>query len=200
MMANSVRLFFAVDFEEKVRAEVARIGLEIRQVFETEIRLKGRKWAWVSEKNFHLTVKFLGASAEERVPEILAAAERSLSGLRPFEIEVTGAGAFPRVLWVDIRDPSTRLAQVASAIDLALEPLGFARESSAFVPHLTVARLKEGRPVQAERDLRPEWRERSFGKSRIREVILYKSDTRPTGAVYEPVGRIALPEEFSGPS
>lgn len=194
-MAGELRLFFAVDLEDEVQAQVARESAEIRQAFETEPKLKGRKFAWVSEKNYHLTVKFLGATKVEKVSEILETAIRSLSDLSAFEMEVSGAGAFPRVLWLDVKDPERSLSAIAEKLDQALEPLGFARETRAFVPHLTLARLKFGKPIRADRDLKNEWRERSLGKSVVREVILYKSDTRPTGAVYEAVARISLREK-----
>jgi 2'-5' RNA ligase len=190
--ASELRLFFAVDFEEGVRAQIARESQEIRRSFETEPKLRGRKWSWVAEKNYHLTVKFLGATALEKVSEVLEAAIQSLSNLSSFEIEVKGAGAFPRVLWLDVMDPSNTLSEISQKLDQALEPLGFARETRAYVPHLTLARLKDGKPIRADRDLKNEWRERSLGKSVVREVILYQSQTRPTGAVYEAVARIAL--------
>lgn len=191
-MAQALRLFFAVDLEEELRKRVAEESLKIRRSFETESAIKGRKWAWVGEHNFHLTVKFLGATAEERIPEIVTAAQSALSSIPFFEMRIAGIGAFPRVLWVDAKDLSTDLVKIATQLDQALESLGFARESRAFVPHLTLARLKEGKPIRPERDLKSEWKARSFGITRVREVILYKSETRPTGAVYEPVARIAL--------
>ncbi|MFL5812553.1 MAG: RNA 2',3'-cyclic phosphodiesterase, partial [Bdellovibrionia bacterium] len=155
-------------------------------------KLKGRKLAWVSEKNYHLTVKFLGATAEEKLSEVIRVAQGALSDVSSFEMEVSGAGAFPRVLWLDVKEPSSTLPAIAQKLDQALEPLGFARETRTFVPHLTLARLKEGKPIRADRDLKSEWRERTLGKSVVREVILYQSETRPTGAVYEAVARIAL--------
>lgn len=197
---SNLRLFFAVDLEEEVRAKVARESALLRQAFETDPRLKGRKWAWVADQNFHLTVKFLGATDEEMIPFILEAVKSALAAVPSFEMEIAGAGAFPRVLWLDVKDPSLSLSKIAQQLDQVLEPLGMPRESRAFVPHLTLARLKEGKPIQAMRDLRNEWRASSFGKSRVNEIILYKSDTRPTGAVYEPVGRVSLAEPLGGPS
>lgn len=191
-----LRLFFSVDLDEKVRAEVARESHEIRRHLDADLKIKGRKWAWVSDHNFHLTVKFLGPTPEERAIQAIATARDVLSTVPAFEMEVAGVGAFPRVLWMDVKDPSASLARIATQLDQALEPLGVTKESRAFVPHLTLARLKEGKPIFPERDLKGEWRARSFGKCLVREVILYRSDTRPTGAVYEPVERFALHQDL----
>jgi 2'-5' RNA ligase len=207
--ASTVRLFFAVDLEEEARAQVARESSEIRRAFDTELRKNGgaggakrttgRRLAWVSENNYHLTVKFLGATKEDKVSAVIQAAQNALSDVESFEIEVSGVGAFPHVLWLEVKERAEEsmkaLPTIAQKLDQALEPLGFAREMRAFVPHLTLARLKEGKPIRADRDLKSEWRERSLGVSTVREVILYKSDTRPTGAVYEPVARIPLREK-----
>jgi 2'-5' RNA ligase len=189
---QKLRLFFAVDFEDELRAQAAQMSLMVRKDFESDPANGRRRWAWVAEKNFHLTVKFLGATEKECVPEILAAAQKALESVSAFEIEMGGAGAFPRVLWLDIRDRSSMLSRIAQSLNQALEPLGFAQETRSFVPHLTLARLKEGRPIRAEKDLKPELRQRRLGHCQIREVILYQSETRPTGAVYQAVGRIQL--------
>jgi 2'-5' RNA ligase len=191
---KSLRLFFAVDFEKSVQDAIEGLKTEVCRHFEGDPRSKNRRWAWVPKENYHLTMKFLGAVPEEKIPEILSAVENAVRKVSSFSIEAKGAGAFPRVLWIGADDPSFCLAQLALQIDQALEPLKFPRETRAFVPHLTIARLKEGKPLRPDLDLKLEWATLRLGQSRIREIVLYESETLPSGAIYRPLGRIPLEE------
>jgi 2'-5' RNA ligase len=77
-----------------------------------------------------------------------------------------------------------RLGRLQVRLDKALEPLGFLREERAFRPHLTVGRVKDPRrPPDLTRPLADVTilRCNSFD---VREILLYKSDLRPTGAIY----------------
>ena len=80
--------------------------------------------------------------------------------LGPFEYHVTlagpmgillgGAGAFPaarrpRVVWLGMDAGARELVALAAALERALKPRGFERESRAFSPHLTIGRVRESR-------------------------------------------------------
>jgi 2'-5' RNA ligase len=110
---------------------------------------------------------------------------------------VGGVGAFPKlenpaVIWCGVQDDDGRLARLQAAVETACEGLGHAREKRPFRPHLTLGRVKGRRNLQplieclkiAARDL-----ESSFTASRFH---LFRSITRPTGAVYTVLETVEL--------
>ena len=63
--------------------------------------------AWVAPENLHVTLKFLGGVEAERLPLVREALDRAVAGRAPFDLVVSGLGAFPtptrpRVLWAGI--------------------------------------------------------------------------------------------------
>src|SRR3989442_13377790 len=65
----AVRCFVAIDLSTDVRAAIARA--------ETRVRTAARHAdvRWVDPAQFHLTLKFLGAVSDERVPAVACALE-----------------------------------------------------------------------------------------------------------------------------
>jgi len=101
---------------------------------------------WVHLDNLHLTVRFLGDTPPDLVPDACLAVRDALAGMRAFDVVLAGAGAFPaarkpRALWLGIERGSAELGALADALDPALEPLGWPPDDRPYRPHLTVARL-----------------------------------------------------------
>src|SRR5690606_558822 len=105
----------------------------------------------VPPENWHLTLRFLGAtpaSAAARVVEELEAAPLGA----PFEIRLGALGAFPRparatVLWMGLRAGEGPLGDLAAAVEVAVRRAGIAPEDRPFSPHLTLARLRSPQDV-----------------------------------------------------
>jgi 2'-5' RNA ligase len=98
---------------------------------------------WVPPENYHLTLRFIGATPRHVAEEI----DHALAGLRlrPFELTFGGLGSFAKggratQLWVGTTrcEPLDRLA---GKIDTALTRLGLPAERRRFVPHVAIARL-----------------------------------------------------------
>jgi 2'-5' RNA ligase len=112
---------------------------------------------WVRLEGIHVTLRFLGPTAAERLPEVVAAVDRAATAARACDVRIGGAGAFPsprrpRALWLGITEGAEALADAAQALDRELEPLGWAPEQRPFRAHLTLARAdgrREG-PLVAE--------------------------------------------------
>jgi 2'-5' RNA ligase len=149
---------------------------------------------WTPVYNFHITTKFLGQVAEERLDELKAA----LVGLgkRPaIEIAVREIGwfpnpKFPRVLWAGV-DGGEGLAQLAADTDAALEPLGFEKEKKKYSPHLTLARIKDAAiPLQSLRQTIAELKSDDFGVFTADRFHLYLSTPGPRGSIYTQLEKI----------
>ncbi len=182
---EQIRSFIAIELPEEAKEGLARLRKELE-------RDEHRFVKWVDPGGIHLTLKFLGNIPSKRVAEITKAMEEAAGVISPFYMEISGLGAFPslrqvRVFWVGINGEMDKLSQLQQNIDSALAVLGFAKEERSFMPHLTLARIREGASP-------PE--RRSFGELvgstifedkypvAVEAVRLMRSQLTPTGAIY----------------
>ena len=149
--------------------------------------------SWSRSSQWHVTLQFLGAVVDvDAVVEAVAVGVRDVDG---FDARLGGAGAFPSpgrasVVWVGLGEGSDAMATLAARVAAATEPLGYPAEPRAFTPHITVARARRPCPVGpvlaaiGDGPVGRRWD--------VREVVLFESDTRPTGAVHRDVARVHL--------
>jgi 2'-5' RNA ligase len=154
---------------------------------------------WVHVANLHLTVRFLGDTPPDLVPDAALAVRDALTGFGAFDVVLAGAGSFPearkpRALWLGIERGAAELGALADALDPALEPLGWPRDDRPYRPHLTVARLDRssisagGAVADVLRVAADDWRT-AF---RADSVILFRSHLGGGPPRYEPVVEVAL--------
>jgi RNA 2',3'-cyclic 3'-phosphodiesterase len=134
------RLFVAVPLSGDATTAVTEVVERIR-AGEPE----GRGVRWVRLDGLHLTLRFLGPTPEDRVPDLAAAVADVARDAEPFEITVRGAGSFPptgrpRTIWLDIRNGVEHLEALAARLDDRLAGSGWERERRPFRAHLTLAR------------------------------------------------------------
>ena len=183
-----MRMFVAIEFDEALRADLAGVrdqGL-----------LEGSAVKWVPTDRMHLTLKFLGEVPADIVPAVTEALTHASQGTGPFHVEVEGLGFFPdarrpRVFWAGLKDSEGELEILQRRIEIALCTLGFERESRPFRPHLTLARIKGRADAVNAADADPHV---AFGRQRVSEIVLFKSDLRPQGPLYTPLSAVALKE------
>lgn len=138
---EQIRSFIAIELPNELKLGLTQL--------ETQLKSDKQPWVkWVNPEGIHLTLKFLGNIAVDRTGEITRATEEAVQGISPFRLEVKGLGVFPnlrrvQVAWVGISGEIDKLTQLQKRIETNLTPLGFAPESRAFTPHLTLARLRD---------------------------------------------------------
>jgi 2'-5' RNA ligase len=130
------RLFVALDLSEDVAADLERLCVGLPGV------------RWTEPDDFHLTLRFIGETDHATFYEI----GEALAGisLPPFEMRLKGLGTFPprgmpQTLWVGVEDPEA-LQPLKRRIDRTLREVGVPAEKRNFVPHITIARIKEPLP------------------------------------------------------
>lgn len=159
----------------------------------------GRAPRWVHVDNLHLTVRFLGDTPPDLVPDVALAVADALAGRSAFDVDLAGAGMFPgprkpRTLWLGIERGAEELGALADALDAPLAPLGWPPDDRPYRPHLTVARLDATSPAQgvAVADslvaAATGWRT-GFRADR---VVLYRSHLGGGPPRYEPVVEVVL--------
>jgi 2'-5' RNA ligase len=195
---DTSRLFVAVPVANGVRDSIREL-MEAVAGASIDERTYGQP-RWVRVDGLHLTLRFLGATPDERqtaLGEAIAAATR---GVAPFRVVLSGGGAFPdsrwpRVLWIGIGEGAPQLADLARRLDEQLAPIGWPPEGRPFAPHLTLART-DGVPHADERARR--LAELAEGISlgwQVDRVVLYKSIQGHGPARYEVVAEAPLAEE-----
>jgi len=184
-----IRSFIAIDFPEETRKALEDIQKELKQC--------GTGVRWVKPGSIHLTLKFLGNIHPAQVEDIALAVAQEIRDQPPITLGAAGLGAFPslrkpRVIWIGMEGEVQRLTRIQARVENALEPLGFVREKRPFRPHLTIGRVKDRRKLQALIDAMAELKIPEFDSFDVTEIILYKSDLRPTGAIYTKLHRMSL--------
>jgi 2'-5' RNA ligase len=195
---EQIRSFIAIELSEEAKKGLARLRKELERDEHKFVK-------WVDPGGIHLTLKFLGNIPAKRVTEITEAMEKAAQGISPFHLEISGLGAFPnlrqaRVFWVGIGGEMDKLSGLQQNIDSALAALGFAKEERPFVPHLTLARIREGASP-------PE--RRSFGELvgstifedkyhvEVEAIRLMRSQLMPAGAIYTCLSVVGLGHQGS---
>jgi len=148
---------------------------------------------WAGDDHWHITLAFLGEVPDWKTDELGERLERAAKRQKPFELQLTGAGAFPgvadaRVLYAGVRDDSESLKHLAMTTRAAANRAGVVVEGRKFTPHVTLARLL--RPIDATRWVRifdtydgPAW---TAGTLRLIESRLGEGPGR--SAAYATVG------------
>jgi 2'-5' RNA ligase len=184
-----IRAFIAIELPEETRQRLAAMQEQLKQV-RTGVR-------WVNPGSIHLTLKFLGNIHPAQVEDIALAVAQEVRDQPPITLGAAGLGAFPsrrkpRVIWIGMEGEVQRLTRIQARVENALEPLGFVREKRPFQPHLTIGRVKDRRKLQALIDAMATLDMEPFNSFDADEIILYKSDLRPTGAIYTKLHRMPL--------
>lgn len=189
-----MRTFFCIELDDEVKE-----GLEgIIQSLKRDELWRATRVSWVKRENLHITLKFLGEIAPERVEELRLAAEVVSEGLEPFSLELDLLGAFPhperpRVIWAGSSSPPPEILQLYRELERELAPLGFPPEGKPYTPHVTLGRVKErnraiiGRLGEQMRKIEP-----FHFTAEATGLTLMESRLDPGGAIYTPIFR----EEF----
>ena len=189
-----LRTFIAIPLPEPLLAELGRLQRELAQA------VPPRSVRWVRPASIHLTLKFLGDTPAEKLPQIKEALAVVARHAPACTFTAGGLGCFPnprrpRVIWVGVQEPTGRLAALQDAIEEVMAPFGYPPERRGFTPHLTLGRVQR--------------RASKSDAARIGEVVaatevgtlarvpadhfaLIRSVLKPTGAEYTTLAEFRL--------
>jgi 2'-5' RNA ligase len=171
-----VRAFLALPIDPAARSRVAQVAEDLRPLV--------RGLRWISAEGWHLTLRFLGPSTREALNGLSQRLRGAASACPAGEGRLGELGLFPergspRMLWLDIELPEPVLA-LQRACEAAARAAGFAPEERPFKSHLTLGRWRERVP-------RPQLPSVGSSLTRLDELILFRSDLRPQGALHTPL-------------
>lgn len=188
-----MRTFIAIDLSSETKEKLTHL--------QTELKKSNADVKWVDPENIHLTLKFLGEISEQQAGRIKEALDKITYGLKPFEITLSGIGAFPkldypRVVWVGIEKGKNETEEIAKRIEDELEKLEFQKEERGFTAHLTIGRVRSAKNKEqlktAIQSLNSELQTPNSKPQFISHIILYQSTLTPKGPIYTPLHTAAF--------
>ncbi len=184
-----MRLFVAIELSGALHRPLERYLAQLSG-FSRDLR-------FCKPEQLHLTLKFLGELDEARLGRVEKVMRRASEGVGPFEIALTGLGAFPprglpRVLWCGIDDPSGGCGAWVERAEAGFAKLGVPREKRAYHPHITLARSRSPAGGEAIRRLLESPPDFGAPRMRVERVTLFESRLRPSGAQYSVLRQVAL--------
>lgn len=166
------RLFVAIDLPQIVKKSLISISADLDQ------------FRPVPAEQLHVTLFFLGDTYESEIPGIME--KLSSVSADAYSMYTNGPGAFPslknpRILWIGMKDQNnTEKLHRLIADQLAIyHPVSLQKK---YIPHITVARSRKGRPEADEfLDRAEEYTPREFY---VDSFQLYESRISGRGAVH----------------
>jgi 2'-5' RNA ligase len=181
---SRVRAFFAWELPDGAKAALGALARELAS------RPDGHAVRWVRSESYHVTLRFLGNVATERLPELVAAVRGALAGAKPFELALGAPHAFPsarqpRVVVVTL-EPEAELAALAARLEAGVVAAGLPAERRRFRAHLTLGRVRSRRlpPLDGATV--------TLGALPVAEVVLFQSELGREGSRYTPLARLPL--------
>lgn len=187
---ETVRAFIAIHLNDALRKDLAAAQKALQL---------GPAVRWTRPEQIHLTLKFLGEIPANSAGELAASLRGGCESLSPFLLRFDGLGCFPnhkkpRIVWVGLGGDLSALQELYRRIEYECVTITGQSEDRAFVPHLTIGRVKDtharelqriGVSLQAARvSPRGEWT--------VRDLSLMRSELTPKGAIHTEMARIEL--------
>jgi 2'-5' RNA ligase len=194
---ETIRTFIAIPLPHPLLEKLVALQRQL------EKQIPPRSVRWVRAEGIHLTLKFLGDTLTEKVPDIKQALTAVARHAPPCAFTVEGLGCFPnprrpRVVWVGVQEPTGWLEVLQDAIEEAMTHFGYSPERRGFTPHLTLGRVH--RRASRSDAARAGKVVASTTVELLAEVpadrfALIRSVLKPTGAEYTMLEEFALREE-----
>ena len=168
---------------------------EIAGRLQNDLRTRFRcRIGWTRPDGMHLTLKFLGDTEEGILVDLENALQAAVKDFSPMDFTISAPGHFggrnPKVIWLGLQMPE-EIFTLQKEVEKTVHQYGFPLEERTFHPHLTLGRVKDQngmkgmlaylkrRPIEME----------SF---KADELILFKSELKPSGAEYTKLTTIVL--------
>lgn len=169
-----MRLFIAINLPKEVKDYLWELKEEFRNI---------GKFNFISKKNYHITLKFLGDIKEDKLKEI----KQKLSKIKfnSFEDSLNKLGCFNnRILWVNLNQKENVL-KLAKLIDQE-----FMEKDQRFSDHITLARIKDiKKKNEFMKKLETKIKQIKF---KINSFELMKSELSKDGPSYFEIERYSL--------
>jgi len=158
--------------------------------------LKIEKIRWVNTENLHFTLKFLGDTDENKIPEIIESLNKVSKVNKKSNVSIFGLGEFPninrpRVIWLGMKDYDS-IKLLNNDIEQSMRLLGFEKNDYEFKPHLTIGRIKYLKNKELLKKLYAKYKSTYFQSLEVDEFQLFESDLSSGKPVYTIIEKFNL--------
>jgi 2'-5' RNA ligase len=177
-----IRSFLAFELPPYIKKNVAQVSGEIQK--------SGLNVRWIKVDNIHLTVVFMGNMDSEVLKAIGDDMMKVCARYGAFHISLNGMGFFPnrrrpRVIWLGLDGDLERMSHFRDDLQKQVIPFGVKEEKRPFKPHLTLGRFRKSRQTEIQLDeFLMKYGDLKSPVCPLDELILFKSDLKPGGALY----------------
>lgn len=134
---------------------------------------------WCSYENLHLTLKFLGNTPTEKIPQIVDIVNEVNNSTEKHNIIMKGLGVFgsrynPKVIWCGI-EKNDQIIKAHKLLTENLKEVGIYPDNQNFVPHLTLARINNIRDKIAFTNFISSYKDVEIQNTLASDIYLYES-------------------------
>ena len=196
---ETLRLFVALSIPDEVKNRIETVQSELRWL------LPQKTARWTHREQFHLTLRFLGNVAVNRLDELVAAATTACQSSDCLHLTAGRLGffpepRFPQVLWVGVKEEQDQLVSLWAAIELALRPFTEEPAEKDFTGHVTLARLNRLRRPEVDQLTRAaaKYSDVVLGNWTSHSLEVMRSELLPQGSRHIviaelPLGKASVP-------
>jgi len=174
-----MRLFIAVNINQRSKKLIKKKVELLKKEYNSEFK-------WVEQKNWHLTLKFIGETSVEKKEDLIKALKNiDFKGLNKY-LQFNKVDAFPdskraKVIFLALKQGSDILEELHAQLEKELLNYGFEADQRDFVPHLTLGRSSSS-PVEISKKFLDQYFVNIY--ARIESISLYQSQLKAEGPEY----------------
>ncbi|SRR5579871_3745076 len=187
----ALRLFVAVPVAPALADGIAELLAKMA---------KYRGVRWVSKAQLHITLRFIGDFEEKLLPKLEQGLRESALSSAPFEAEIGGLGAFPRlerprVLFIPVLKGMEEFGSLEKKLSVLLGSFGVEPDDKEYYPHLTLGRVREKEDPEAAVKALKGTCPAHWESWKADRFILFKSQLASGGSIYTSLGDYGFGKE-----
>ena len=190
----TIRSFIALEIPNNIISQIRQVQNDLKT---HDFKAHDIKIRWSRPENIHLTLRFLGDIDESQIFMAKNAIKVSSTKYTPLTLSAKRIGVFPNikrpnVLWIGLGGQIDILSAIQKELNKNLERSGFNIEKRPFKGHLTLGRIKGRKLPGLFGDVINQYNDFKTEDFICREVVLFNSDLKPTGPVYNRLFSVEL--------
>ena len=178
--SSIIRVFFGIPISEDVAQLLQKRLLKENPQFKNRVR-------WTRAGNHHITVRFLGNIAEQKIPKLIELIYGAIKDITTFQIRLWNIAPFPpthRKTAAANIEFSHQLQSLYNAIELIVSA-DFPADSHPYLPHITLFRMRNQTVSFEKIALENE-------RINVNSLILYQSISVENDSLYVPLHKFFL--------